>query len=272
MYRPAKRGYAMAIYGVANVGGPTLGPVVGNWAAQFKGWTWPIWILIWASGFSLVFLFFFFPETSANYILYQRTERLKRHQSDDGSGLTLKCQPGIMAGQMSPGAMAKMTLIRPFTLCFGEPIVFALNLYTALIYAVLYCWLESVPLVFAEYRGYSLGQSGLFYLGLIVGGILTIPAYFAYNYYLLEPRFNENGELTPEIRMETALVGCFFLPLCLFLFGWTGETDIHWIVPVIGTCFFTAGAIGSVSPSSKIIAKFVTLANPFLSSSPFSTT
>ncbi|KAI6837746.1 multidrug resistance protein-like protein [Hortaea werneckii] len=230
--------------GIANVAGPTVGPVVGNWAAEFKGWTWPIWILLWASGFALVFLFFFFPETSANYIICRRTARLRKHEPKDG--LNFKCQPEIMGEQMTPTAAMKMTLVKPFTLCFGEPIVFALNLYIALIYAVLYCWLESIPIVFEQVRGFSLGISGLCYIGLIVGGLLTIPPYFYYNYYFVEPRFDDEGNIRPEIRLETALVGCFCLPICLFLFGWTGsDTSIHWIVPIVGTTFFTIGAFCS---------------------------
>ncbi|KAI7070919.1 multidrug resistance protein-like protein [Hortaea werneckii] len=227
MYRPAKRAYPFAIYGIANVAGPTIGPVVGNWAAEFKGWTWPIWTLIWASGFALVFLFFFFPETSANYILCRRTARLRNHEPKDG--LKFKCQPEIMGEQMTPTAAMKMTLVKPFTLCFGEPIVFALNLYIALIYAVLYCWLESIPIVFEQVRGFSLGISGLCYIGLIVGGLLTIPPYFYYNYYFVEPRFDDEGNIKPEIRLETAL-GAILLSI--------GSSPF-------GTAFFTIGAFCS---------------------------
>ena len=244
MYRPAKRAYPFAIYGIANVMGPTVGPVVGNWAAEFKGWTWPIWILIWISGFALVWLFFLFPETSANYILTQRTMRLRKHQPEDG--LKLKCQPEIEGEQMTAADAVKMTLVRPFTLCFGEPIVLALNLYIALIYAVLYCWLESIPIVFEQIHGFSLGITGLCYIGLIVGSLLCIPPYCYYNYRFVEHRFHEDGSLKPEIRLETALVGCFCLPICLFWFGWTSTANINFIVPVIGTAFFTIGAFLSV--------------------------
>jgi DHA1 family multidrug resistance protein-like MFS transporter len=64
IFPPAKRAYALSIFGIANIMGPSLGPVAGNWAAQYEGWTWPIWMLIWMSGVCLVFLIFFFPETS----------------------------------------------------------------------------------------------------------------------------------------------------------------------------------------------------------------
>ena len=38
LYKPSKRPYALAIYGMANVLGPVLGPLVGGFAAQAKGW------------------------------------------------------------------------------------------------------------------------------------------------------------------------------------------------------------------------------------------
>jgi DHA1 family multidrug resistance protein-like MFS transporter len=252
MYTPAKRAYALSIFGIANVMGPTLGPVIGNWAAQFEGWTWPIWILIWLSGSALVFLFFFFPETSANNILYRRTARLRKWQEknnglDDKPYDKIKCQPEIDGEHMTGADMAKMTLVKPFTLSLTEPIVFALNMYTALVYAVLYCWLESIPIAFTDVYGFSLGITGTCYLGLTVGALLCIPPYWYYNYYYVEPRFAEDGTLRPEIRMEPALVACFALPICLFMFGWSARPDVHWIVPIIGTAFFTIGAFGAVS-------------------------
>ncbi|THV86385.1 multidrug resistance protein-like protein [Aureobasidium pullulans] len=252
IFPPAKRAYALSIYGIANIMGPTIGPVVGNWAAQFEGWTWPIWILIWISGPCLVFLIFFFPETSANNILYRRTNRLRKWQ-EKNNGLEgkpydkIKCQPEIMGENMSGADMAKMTLVKPFSLTLTEPIVFALNLYIALIYAVLYCWLESIPIAFEQVYGFSLGITGLCYLGICVGGLICIPPYWYYNYYYVENRFSEDGTLRPEIRLEPALVTCFALPICLFMFGWTARVDVHWIVPIIATAFFTIGAFGAFS-------------------------
>ena len=104
IWRPSKRAYAMSIWGIAAVCGPVLGPVVGGFAVQFgplekegftASWTWPIWVLMWLSGFCLVFLFFFFPETSANNILVRRTRRLRKITGDD----KLKCEPELMSEQ-----------------------------------------------------------------------------------------------------------------------------------------------------------------------------
>ena len=151
IWRPSKRAYAMSIWGIAAVCGPVLGPVVGGFAVQFgplekegftASWTWPIWVLMWLSGFCLVFLFFFFPETSANNILVRRTRRLRKITGDD----KLKCEPELISEQMTGRDIVMMMLVRPFTLNFWEPMVFLLNLYIALIYGLLYIWFESTYL------------------------------------------------------------------------------------------------------------------------------
>ena len=80
-----------------------------------------------------------------------------------------------------------------------------------------------------------------------------------YNRLYLEPRFNKNGDIKPELRIPPAFVGAFCIPICLFWFGWTARASIHWIVPTIGSAFFSIGAFllfvsllacCSVSPSA----------------------
>ena len=97
MFAPKKRAYAIAIWGIAAVSGPVLGPLVGGFAAQHRGWTWTIWELMWLSGFSLIVFIFFLPETSANNILYRRTRRLRKLTGIE----TLRCQPEIMSEHMN---------------------------------------------------------------------------------------------------------------------------------------------------------------------------
>ena len=64
LYSPAKRAYGISVWGVSAVLGPVLGPLIGGFAADAEGWQWTIWELMWLSGFCLVFVFFFLPETS----------------------------------------------------------------------------------------------------------------------------------------------------------------------------------------------------------------
>jgi len=211
MYSPRKKAYAISVWGIAAICGPVMGPLVGSFAAQFKGWTWTIWELMWLSGFALVFLIFFLPETSANNILYRRTARLRKATGDD----KLRCEPELQGETMKPKDIVMIALVRPITLNFQEPIVFLLNLYIALIYAVLYCWFESFPIVFTEIYGWPLDTSGLAYLGILIGAVITLAGFFVYLYYIQEPQFDENGNIQPEKRLPPACVGGFFIPIWL---------------------------------------------------------
>ena len=71
-----------------------------------------------------------------------------------------------------------------------------------------------------------------------------IPPFFFF-YWMrkcLEPKFDESGNITPEARLPAACVGGFALPICLFWFGWTSRPSFHWIVPIIGSGWFSLGA------------------------------
>lgn len=238
MYTPAKRTYGLAVWGIGTVCGPTLGPLVGGFAVEAEGWQWAIWELMWLSGFCLAVLVFFLPETSSANILYRRARRLRKLTGND----KLISEPELIGQDMTGKDIALMALVRPFSLLFTEPIVFALDLYIALIYGLLYIWFESFPIVFIEIYGFTLGELGLAYLGILVGIFVVVPPLFWYQHHYIEPKFNDKGELTPEWRLTPAFVGSFAIPICLFWFGWTSRPDIHWIVPIIGTGWFSVGA------------------------------
>lgn len=238
MYAPAKRAYAIGIWGCAAVCGPVLGPLIGGFAAQHKGWTWTIWELLWLSGFALIVLIFLLPETSSANILYRRSRRLRKHTGRDD----LKCEPELIGEQMTGKDIAMMTLVKPFSLCFTEPIVFALNLYIALIYGLLYVWFESFAIVFEGIYEFNLSEEGLSFLGILFGALFVIIPFCIYLHYIQEPQFDENGNIAPEKRLPPACVGAFAIPICLFWFGWTSRASIHWIVPIIGSGFFSIGA------------------------------
>lgn len=238
MYTPAKRTYGIAVWGIGAVLGPTMGPLVGGFAAEAKGWEWTIWELTWLSGFCLVLLFFTMPETSSANILFRRTRRLRKLTGND----KLICEPELIGETMTRNEIVKMVLVRPFTLSFFEPICLALNMYLALIYGLLYIWFESFPIVFVGIYGFTLGTQGLAFLGILIGVFVVLPPFLWYFHKYTEPRFDENGDLQPEWRLPPAFVGAFAVPLCLFWFGWSARESVHWIVPIIGTAWFSIGA------------------------------
>lgn len=89
--------------------------------------------------------------------------------------------------------------------------------------------------------GFSLGTSGLAFLGILIGAVVVMPPFFWYVHRYMEPKFNEKGEIKPEERLVPAFVGAFCIPICLIIFGWTsGRT--HWFWPIFGSSFFSMGA------------------------------
>ena len=237
IWSPRKTAYAIGVWAIFAICGPVMGPLVGGFAAQAKGWTWPMWELIWLSGSCLVLLTFTFPETSAATILFQRTRRLRKATGD----VSLKCEADLEVENRRMKDLITESLWRPFQLCFREPILLTTNIYLGLIYALLYTWFEAFPIVFVGIYHFNLGTTGLAFLGILVGAFLVMIPYFLWLYLVQEKQF-VNGTITPEKRLPPAVVGAFFIPVCMFWFGWSSRASIHWIMPVIGSALFPAGA------------------------------
>lgn len=237
IWPPKKQAYALSIWGISAVAGPTLGPTVASFAVQAKGWQWSIWELMWLSGASFVILFFTLPETSSANVLYRKMRRIAKITGNKDLTTEALLQGETMSGK----DIVMMVLVRPITLNFYEPMVFLLNLLIALIYGLLYVWFESFEIVFVEGYHFGLGVFGLTFLGIFVGALVVLGPFILYLKFVQEKQFDENGNIQPEKRLIPAMVGVFCVPICLFWFGWSaGRT--HWIVPIIGSAWFPIGA------------------------------
>ncbi|BGP40666.1 hypothetical protein JCM10449v2_004628 [Rhodotorula kratochvilovae] len=240
MYSPRHLPYAMGVWSVGAVCGPILGPVIAGFAAMNKGWRWPLFELLWMSGFGLLLFTFFLPETYGPTLLQRRAERLRKITGNDliKTRFELENPKGESVVKMGINQI-KMA----FRLSFTEPIVLYSNVYIGLIYAVFYLWFEAFPIVFTEYHGFNLGLSTLPFLGFFVTGALTLLAYCLYHKYYLIPKYDrEDWNVRPEERLRLALFAVPFIPVALFIFGWTGNSpDTHWIGPTIGAALYFPG-------------------------------
>ncbi|KAF8497445.1 putative caffeine resistance protein 5 [Russula emetica] len=239
MYSPKKRVYGIALWGTFAVCAPATAPIAGGFVAHAESWRWTIWILMWLGSFTTTLLFFFFPETSSSNILYRRAKRLRKAMGDK----RLKSQSEIEAESLTGRDIAIDVLVRPFTLNFQEPIVFILNLYIALIYALFYLWFESFPVVFIGIHHFRQQMLGLAFLGILCGVFVALPIYFSYIYHVEEKMYDENGQIKPEKRMRVAVFGSILAPVSLLWFGWTARSNIHWIVPILGSSLFPMSAL-----------------------------
>jgi DHA1 family multidrug resistance protein-like MFS transporter len=123
-FPPHQVPYTLGLWGMAAVLGPSLGPVLGSFAARAKGWRWPIWELAWASGTAFVVLLFWLPETLPDTILLKRARRLRKLTGND----RLRSASEIREAEISSSQIAMEYLVRPFQLML-EPAVLFVNVY-----------------------------------------------------------------------------------------------------------------------------------------------
>jgi DHA1 family multidrug resistance protein-like MFS transporter len=218
-------------------GGPAIAPVIGNFAAQAKGWRWPMWEVVWMASPVLLLLLFLMPETSPSTILLKRAKRLRKLTGN----LKLQSQSEIDQRNLSASEIVTSTLIRPLEIMMKDPSIFFVNLYTGYFYGVFYTFFEVFPLVFPPFYGFNQGQTGLTFLACLVGVSIAITSYFMYLRFYMIPDNIKNGLREQEHRLVPAIFGSFLLPIGLFIFAWTSNPTIHWVVPLIGVAIFVMG-------------------------------
>lgn len=237
MYSLIKLPYVLSLWAFAATCGPALGPIISGFSVQAENWRWSMWEMLWMNGPVFLSLFFFLPETSSANILLRRAQRLRKLTGDN----RLKAQSEIDQANLTPRDVAIEALWRPFQLVILDPSIAFTAVYTALIYGIFYSFFEAFPLVYNVMYGFNLGEMGLTFLSVTVGVIISIAWYWYYIYYVVEPSIRANGLGSPERRLIPALFVTFFVPVGLFIFGWTSRPDIHWIVSCIGIVITTIG-------------------------------
>lgn len=109
-------------------------------------------------------------------------------------------------------------------------------------YAIFYLWFESFPLVFIDIYHFSGGISDLPFLALLIGACSSYVFYIFYTKYFLFPRFAKfNFNPPPEEFLRLSCFAGFFIPISLFIFGWSARESVHWIVPTIGAGLYMPG-------------------------------
>lgn len=237
VYSLIKLPYVLSLWAFAATCGPALGPIISGFSVAAENWRWSLWEMLWMNGPIFLSLFFFLPETSSANILLRRAQRLRELTGDD----RLKSQSEIDQANLTPRDVAIEALWRPFQLMLLDPSVAFTAVYTAIIYGIFYSFFEAFPLVYSEMYHFNLGEMGLTFLSVTVGVIISITWYWWYIYYRVEPDIRANGLGSPERRLIPALFVTFFVPVGLFIFGWTSNPSIHWIVSCIGIVITTIG-------------------------------
>lgn len=144
-------------------------------------------------------------------------------------------------------------LLRPFEILLFEPMALILDLYSAILLGILYLFFGAFPTVFEGAFNFNLWQTGLTFLGMLVGmlaGAMSSSTWQKVRARLIQK--NEQvtgveGKSEPEFRLPQVMVGSVLVTIGLFWFAWTTFSWVHWILPIIGSGVFGMG----VSPFPK---------------------
>jgi MFS family permease len=242
LFAPKNRAIASSFFLLAPFLGPSLGPVIGGFVSQTKGWRWTQYVILMVGCFSWLFAL---PqhETYKKAILVARAKRL---------GLPPP-KANLPPGFARIKVLLMITVFRPATMLATESIVSYLSIYTAFNFSVLFAFFAAFPLVFQspypeiQVYHFTRGESGLVFIGIGLGcGLATalfilIDRLTYQRKHALRQAANDNNPLPPEERLQSAKVGAFLLPVGLFWFAWSARSSVHWISPVLATVAFGMG-------------------------------
>ncbi|KAI5969215.1 FLR1 [Candida margitis] len=235
----------LATWSLGAVCGPSVGPLIGSVLVQrgghngYESWRWTFWFMALISSCFLV-LGWTLPETFAPKLLRQKAARLRKLTGND----KIVSQAELDHGSSTTGQVVRKLFWRPFEITITEPVVLLIGIYIALVYSILYLFFEAVPIVFQETKHFTLVEMGVTYLSVVIGIFIGGSIYIPYVYKVFTKRLlaGEYDKVTPEIFLPPAILGAIFMPIGLFIFGWTSSPKIHWFPPLIGIGLFAIGA------------------------------
>ncbi|KAF5664593.1 multidrug resistance [Fusarium circinatum] len=227
MWRPEERGIPMTAFSAAPFLGPIMGPMIGGFVYENKGWRWLYWLQLILCGFLFVCLVVLVPETYAPVILEKKAKKLRK-QTGDGSYIAEH-----ELAQHTFGEIAQIYLARPLRLLATEPIVTLFAIYAAVLYGLLYMFFVAYPIVFEEGKGYSPGIAGLMFLPITGGIFVGLAGAPFVNRHYNKLRAQHTGLPPPELRLIPMIWGCWLVPIGVFIFAWTSYDELTWVGPCL---------------------------------------
>ncbi|KAJ6022212.1 MFS general substrate transporter [Penicillium herquei] len=224
-----ERGAAMAMFTSGPLIGPVLGPIVGGFVTQDLGWRWSFYLILMLAGAVSILAFIFMRETSAAVILKAKAARLRKETGN--SNLRAAGDKQIPIEKLVTHALK-----RPIKILVTSPLILLAAIYLAFIFSVIMLFFSTFPGVYEDTYGWSVGITGLAYIGIGIGCAISIFTFGKFSDRIVRGRDSTTEQkYRAERRMILVMYFCFLVPIGLFIYGWTAYYQVHWIAPIIGT-------------------------------------
>ncbi|KAL9117259.1 MAG: hypothetical protein Q9187_006205 [Circinaria calcarea] len=212
--------------------------MAGGFIAENTTWRWVFYSISIVDAVILFVGFFLLPETYSPKLLQIKANRLRKLTGNK------KLHTVFEHPERSRSNMVKRSLYRPFKLLSTQPIVQVLAIHLAFLYGLIYLVLSTFPPLWEQRYNESIGIGGLNYLSLGIGFLIGAQLSANFNDRIYKRlKAKNDGVGLPEFRVPLMFLGSAFVPIGLFIYGWTAYYCTHWIFPNIGAAIFSAGII-----------------------------
>ncbi|EAW12445.1 MFS transporter [Aspergillus clavatus NRRL 1] len=229
MFPVQERGLALSFFTLGQAAAPAIGPVAGGggFLTQGLSWRWVFWLLTIVNGVIAAAQILLSRETYALTILERKAKRLRKET--DNQLLRSKLDKG-----MTPRLLVH-NFIRPSKMLLLSPITLLIALACAVMYGILYLLVTTFLSVFQTTYHFSIGISGLAYLGMGIGNILGLIVFSMTSDRYVVAQAARFGAAKPEHRLPLMILSGPIIAIGLFWYGWSARAKLHWIMPILGS-------------------------------------
>ncbi|TPX31744.1 hypothetical protein SmJEL517_g05024 [Synchytrium microbalum] len=235
-----QRGRAMGAFLGLQIVGPIIGPMLGGVITGLLNWRSLFWVLAGLGFVAFVLVFFFLPETFVP-VGYDH----------------LKYPPITMAYLLkNPFKRRVLSPVGTLAVMY-YPSVWMVTAFACASFAALYFLNTSIARDYQSLYGFSALESGLVYmamgLGLMFGS--AVGGWAADFFYERARKASKTGQVAPESRLPSSLIGASIVPIGLLLHGWLLTAGAPWWGPCIGQFIYGFGQLIAVTTTATYLVE-----------------